>query len=532
MYDAIIIGSGFGGLSSAATLAKAGKKILLLESHVLLGGCATCFKRKGIQVEVSLHEMDFGKEGLDMKHTLFKELDLFSRIEFLWLPSVWSIMLEESRERLTIPHQKTKDFLMELFPKEKRNIDKYFKKLHFQAFLNRKFPFMMGFWEFFFAPITTLPFLAWSAFSNRSTGWMLKRLFKTSKLQKILNINLGYYHHSPFKLNWNYHAVAQNNYYHSSAYIKGGSQSLSNALCSIIKENGGEILTQSQVTRILTNGNKVIGVAYENKKANAVKKSDFIFGKCVIANCDPHQVYTKMLPFNATLKDRELTKSFTRNTSLLSIYMIFDRDLSEQYKDMDYSTFIIKQKYFEGDFNEQEEDLLNTSLEDRGFIFVNYSKVQSNLSAKENRFLGTITTISTYKEWEVENYAEKKEHIKTIFLERLNNVFPRILEYCIHAELATPKTIESYVQTYNGVVYGYDQSFEGFFGRERFFSKSFKNLYFASSFGFPGGGFTGAMLSGYRTAKKILNPYFYLKRLSLCFVTGVLIGVVVFIMIS
>ena len=40
-YDVIIIGSGLGGLSCGATLAKNGKKVLVLEQHELIGGCAT-----------------------------------------------------------------------------------------------------------------------------------------------------------------------------------------------------------------------------------------------------------------------------------------------------------------------------------------------------------------------------------------------------------------------------------------------------------------------------------------------------------
>ena len=45
-------------------------------------------------------------------------------------------------------------------------------------------------------------------------------------------------------------------------------------------------------------------------------------------------------------------------------------------------------------------------------------------------------------------------------------------------------------------------------------------FYFASVFGFPGSGFTGAILAGYRTARKILDPYFYPRRLSLCVLFG------------
>ena len=57
-FDTIIIGGGLGGLTAGATLAKLGKKVLLLEQHYVVGGCATTFKRKDYVMEVGLHEMD------------------------------------------------------------------------------------------------------------------------------------------------------------------------------------------------------------------------------------------------------------------------------------------------------------------------------------------------------------------------------------------------------------------------------------------------------------------------------------------
>ena len=44
-FDAVVIGSGTGGLSAALSLATAGKKILLLEQHNVPGGCATNLTR-------------------------------------------------------------------------------------------------------------------------------------------------------------------------------------------------------------------------------------------------------------------------------------------------------------------------------------------------------------------------------------------------------------------------------------------------------------------------------------------------------
>lgn len=50
--DVIIIGSGLGGLTTAATLAKAGKKVLVLEQHNHAGGCCHTYIEKGFEFDV------------------------------------------------------------------------------------------------------------------------------------------------------------------------------------------------------------------------------------------------------------------------------------------------------------------------------------------------------------------------------------------------------------------------------------------------------------------------------------------------
>ena len=50
-YDAIIIGSGMGGMSAGAMLAKDGYKVLILEAAAVPGGCSSSYYRKGFTFE-------------------------------------------------------------------------------------------------------------------------------------------------------------------------------------------------------------------------------------------------------------------------------------------------------------------------------------------------------------------------------------------------------------------------------------------------------------------------------------------------
>src|SRR5437762_5422976 len=54
-YDAILIGSGIGGLFCANLLAKSGLKVLLLERHYMLGGFCSTFRRKGFIFDAATH---------------------------------------------------------------------------------------------------------------------------------------------------------------------------------------------------------------------------------------------------------------------------------------------------------------------------------------------------------------------------------------------------------------------------------------------------------------------------------------------
>lgn len=128
-YDAIIIGSGNGGLSAALTLAQAGKKVCVFEKHNIPGGCGTSLRRGRFEFEVALHQLSsMGTEqNPGPLRKLFAEYGILDKIEWIPIDSLFSINLPGGK-RVPIPadRKKAEQALIKMFPEEKEGILKYF----------------------------------------------------------------------------------------------------------------------------------------------------------------------------------------------------------------------------------------------------------------------------------------------------------------------------------------------------------------------------------------------------------------------
>ncbi len=500
-YDAIIIGAGLGGLTAGAKLVKEGKKVLLIEQHTIPGGCATTFKRKDFTIEVGLHELDgFGDN--DLKSQIFNEFDVFNHVEFIRLPEFYRTVWKNKEFVFPENLEEAKKQLIKEFPEEESGILKYFG---FVTGLGTEISLLpRGKWAKIIKGALFPLFYPKLVKSTRSTvGKFIDETIKDERLKLILLSNLTYYDDNPYKLGLFYFAAGQSSYYTSGSYfIKGGSQKLSDYLMKFILEHGGEVKLKSKVDKILTENGKAVGISYHTTFKKDIEK-ETAYADVIIANTAIPNLTNGLLPeqeaqiLNAQIKD------FKAGPSILTLYLGFKSKLSE-IGNKYYSTFVIDNsvasvkdmhKNAHADFNK------------RSFVFVDYGIIDSGL-APEGKSVGVVCTMDYYDDWadlDEDTYKQKKKEALEILIERLERLYPGIKERIEYAELATAKTVQRYTLNPKGSPYGYAQTLNQT-AQKRLKQRSIiPGLYYASAWSSPGGGFTGAIYSGYLCALSVIK---------------------------
>jgi phytoene dehydrogenase-like protein len=479
MKSITIIGAGLGGLSAGALLAKNGYRVTVLEQHAIVGGCATTFNRKGGFIcEVGLHEMDGVYSNPTIKR-VFEELGVYDNVEFIQPKEFFKATTQTGE--FTMPHgvQEAKDALNAHFKDEKESIEKYFKLIES---IYRELE-ILGNLKWYQYPI--VPFLARHVlrYKNKSVTEVMDEITQNEELKLILNINLQYYNDLPDTLSFLLHAVAQYSYYLGGGYfIKGGSGRLSDYLASVIENNEGEVITKALVTKVRNNT-----VEYMHKKEHKRIESDLI-----ISNISPQDTYA--------LYGEEYKENREIASSLLTIYIGFNKNLKEIYGDNAYSHFIYDGVAKLDAFN----DMMAQSITQRGFAFVDYSQIDAALAPSDKSF-GVVCMIDYLDEWESldkEAYRTKKRHLEEAVIAKLEQHYPNISDYVEYIETGTAKSVQRYIKTPNATAYGYKPTPKQFLKIPNVKSSTVKNLYFVGQWVIAGG-FSPAITSGYLAFKEI-----------------------------
>ena len=207
-WDAIVIGSGMGGLGAAALLSiYAGKKVLVLERHYTAGGYTHVFYRPGYEWDVGLHYIG---QVQDESSVVRKAFDLVTGGQLKWAP------MPDIYDRFIIGGQTfdfvsgpdgLRDRLHEYFPGESRAIDRYLKAVRSAAhssdlyFAEKAIPRPLA---FLFGGLMRAPLMRWA---KRTTAEVLADFTRNQELIGLLTAQWGDYGLPPGQSSFALHAI-------------------------------------------------------------------------------------------------------------------------------------------------------------------------------------------------------------------------------------------------------------------------------------------------------------------------------------
>ncbi|HSA60225.1 MAG TPA: NAD(P)/FAD-dependent oxidoreductase [bacterium] len=291
-WDAVVIGSGIGGLSAAALLAREGRRVLVLERHYVAGGFTHTFERKGYRWDVGIHYVG---EMQRKNSVLRKVCDAVSGGRLTWapMPEVYdrAVFHQNGRDEVydfVAGRENLKSRLKDYFPGEGPVIDGYFDLVDEVSRAARGY-----FMEKALPPIpaaVAAPFLRrrFLKLSDRTTWDVLSSLTKNEKLIGVLASQYGDYGLPPRRSSFAIHAIVARHYYEGGSYPAGGAESIAEAIFPEIEGAGGRVLVKAEVAEILVENGRAAGVRLAN--------GDRIAAKTVVSDAGVFNTFGKMLP--------------------------------------------------------------------------------------------------------------------------------------------------------------------------------------------------------------------------------------------
>jgi all-trans-retinol 13,14-reductase len=260
-WDAIVIGSGLGGLTAASMLARhAGRRVLVLEKHYTAGGFTHTFHRPGYEWDVGVHYVG----DVHRPHTLLRRaFDHLTDGALAWADQgeVYdTIVIGDDRYDLVAGREKFRARMHGYFPAHKDAIDRYLVAIRETTrrskryFLEKALPPTLG--------ALASPALRWPAHRDtaRTVNQVLDGITTDPRLRGVLTGQYGDYGLPPGQASWFMHALLVGHYLGGGAYPVGGSSRIAETMLPGIERFGGAVRTSAAVAEILVEGGRARGV--------------------------------------------------------------------------------------------------------------------------------------------------------------------------------------------------------------------------------------------------------------------------------
>lgn len=320
-FDVIVIGSGMGGMTTAAALSRMEHKVLLLEQAQSIGGLTHSFSREGFSWDVGLHYC--GLFGHDQSAGRILDWLSGGTIEFRSVGTVYDTLHFPDGFDISVarPEAAYKMELKDRFPNNAAEIDAYFEALRAAetaAFVltgGRSVP------EPFRSAQRWLNKRKIDRWCGRTTGEVIDDIITDPKLAAVLSAQWGTYGGKPKEASFGVHAIIMRHYLDGAGYPVGGASAIAAGLVPVIEAAGGSARASTPVGSILFDGKKVVGVR--------TSAGEEIYAPVIVSAVGAGETVKRLLP--DAIREQEWAReiaSFKPAICHFEVYLGFEGDIA------------------------------------------------------------------------------------------------------------------------------------------------------------------------------------------------------------
>lgn len=499
-YDAIVIGSGIGGLVAGTQLAVKGARVLVLEKYLIPGGSSGFYERDGFTFDVGSSVM-FGFSDKGNLNLITQALSAVGcRMEVI--PDPTTVRFHLPGDLSVCVHRDYDEFITELinkFPHEKEGVKKFysecwkiFNALNSLELKSLEEPIYL-FGQFFKKPLECLT-LAY--YLPQNAGDIARKFIKDPQLLSFIDaecfiVSTVNALQTPMI---NASMVLCDRHYGGINYPVGGVGGIAKSLARGLVDNGSEILYKANVTNIILENGKAVGIKLADGRE--------LFAKTIISNATRWDTFGKLVQVDELPEEeKNFQKLYVKAPSFLSIHMAVKASVLPS--DTDCHHFIL-----EDDWSRLEMPY--------GSIFLSIPTMLDSSLAPEGHHILHIFTTSSIEDWKGlsrKDYVEKKELVADEIIGRLENkLFPGLKSSIVFKEVGTPKTHRRYLARDDGT-YGPmpRKTPKGLLGMP-FNTTAIDGLYCVGDSCFPGQGVIAVAFSGVMCAHRVAADLGFEKK--------------------
>ncbi|XP_012693600.2 inactive all-trans-retinol 13,14-reductase [Clupea harengus] len=524
--DAIVVGSGIGGLTAAACLAKLGKRVLVLEQHDQSGGCCHTFVEKGFEFDVGLHYVGQLHEN-SLIRIAFDQITE-GQLEFVTLDQHFDtihIGLGKEHREYSIYTGKTEmeAHLKKQFPDDTEAVEKFFKvmkvcarKTHYLASLK-----LIPRWLALFLLKSGIADLCSSVFrlsATSATDWA-DQLTSNKDLQVIFSYL--FYGVPPRDSSILINALLIHHYKRGAYYPKGGASEISYHISNTIRKYGGDVLVRAPVCQVLLDKDgAACGVAVRKGQELVEVKAPV-----VISNCGLFNTLKNFLPPEVHMKqDVQARLDLVKpGRGCFLIFSGFD-GTAEELGIVSTNMWLFRNNNMDGMMDEYFEMSKEEAPDNAPMMFITFPSAKDPTAkirhpGKSCMTILTMVKYEWFEEWKDSAVRKRGDDYMTYKMRFATNLFnwaclhfPKLKDKLVFQEVATPLSNMHYLGAYRGAMYSAEHNLDRYdpvsIAKNRC-DTPIKNLYISGQDVFSCG-IAGALHGGLLCASTVLDHILYM----------------------